>query len=96
MSPKLTELIQQAEALATEEQLQLIAHLAQKLSITTQKSQSVHQTDLETATGQSLLTMFDSLTADMTPKEIAKLPSDGAEPHDHYIYGSPKRRAEIA
>ncbi len=92
MTPKLTELIQQAETLATEEQLQLIAHLAQKLSATTQESQSVQQTDLELTTGQSLLAMFDSLTADMTPEEIAKLPTDGAEQHDHYLYGSPKRR----
>ena len=91
MSPKLTALIQQAETLATEEQLQLIAHLAQKLSITTQESQNVHQTDLETTTGQSLLALFDSLTADLTPEEIARLPSDGAEQHDHYLYGSPKR-----
>lgn len=92
MSPKLTELIQQAEALATEEQLQLIAHLAQKLSITTQESQDVQQTDSETTTGQSLLAMFDGLTANITPEEIAKLPTDGAEQHDHYLYGSPKRR----
>jgi len=47
---------------------------------------------LELTTGQSLLAMFDSLTADMTPEEIAKLPTDGAEQHDHYLYGSPKRR----
>ncbi|MEH1870077.1 hypothetical protein [Nostoc sp.] len=32
MSPKLAQLIQQAENLSAEEQLKLIAHLAQKLS----------------------------------------------------------------
>jgi hypothetical protein len=48
--------------------------------------------ELENTTGQSLLALFDSITADMTPDEIAKLPADGAEQHDHYIYGLPKRR----
>jgi len=48
--------------------------------------------ELENTTGQSLLELFDSITADMTPEEIAKLPTDGAEQHDHYIYGLPKRR----
>ena len=29
--------------------------------------------------------------ADAPPEELAKLPSDGASQHDHYIYGTPKR-----
>ncbi|NJR67152.1 MAG: hypothetical protein HC772_20485 [Leptolyngbyaceae cyanobacterium CRU_2_3] len=32
------------------------------------------------------------LTQDMTVEEIAQLPKDGAEQHDHYIYGIPKRQ----
>jgi hypothetical protein len=31
--------------------------------------------------------------ADMPPEVRAKLPSDGASEHDHYIYGAPKRTA---
>jgi predicted RNase H-like HicB family nuclease len=42
-------------------------------------------------TGQALLDLFDDTMTDMTPGEIAQLPSDGAEQHDHYIYGTPKR-----
>jgi len=38
-----------------------------------------------------LLDLFDDITADMTADEIAQLPKDGAEQHDHYIYGTPKR-----
>ncbi len=30
------------------------------------------------------------LTSDMTDAELRQLPSDGAEQHDHYIYGTPK------
>jgi predicted DNA-binding antitoxin AbrB/MazE fold protein len=31
------------------------------------------------------------LAADVPPEELAKLPTDGASQHDHYLYGSPKR-----
>ena len=31
------------------------------------------------------------LTADVTDEEWDKLPTDLAEQHDHYIYGTPKR-----
>ena len=31
------------------------------------------------------------LVADAPPEELAKLPTDGASQHDHYIYGTPKR-----
>jgi predicted RNase H-like HicB family nuclease len=41
--------------------------------------------------GQSLLNLFDDIAVDMTVDEIAQLPKDGAEQHDHYIYGTPKR-----
>jgi antitoxin component of MazEF toxin-antitoxin module len=32
-----------------------------------------------------------ALTADAPPEELAKLPPDGAENLDHYLYGAPKR-----
>ncbi|AGA24818.1 ribbon-helix-helix domain-containing protein [Singulisphaera acidiphila] len=31
------------------------------------------------------------ITADVPDEEWNKLPADGAEQHDHYIYGTPKR-----
>ncbi|MCY7391447.1 MAG: hypothetical protein LH647_08110 [Leptolyngbyaceae cyanobacterium CAN_BIN12] len=88
MSPKLSELIQQAETLPLEEQLQLLSHLQKKLK----EASQIVEPEAET-TGQSLLNLFDSLIAGMTEKEIAQLPTDGAEQHDHYIYGIPKRPA---
>lgn len=45
------------------------------------------------STGQSLLNLFTEITGDMTEDEIAQLPKDGAEQHDHYIYGTPKRQS---
>ena len=32
-----------------------------------------------------------ALTADAPQEELAKLPTDGASQHDHYLYGTPKR-----
>jgi predicted RNase H-like HicB family nuclease len=45
------------------------------------------------STGRSLLDLFTEITSDMTPVEIDQLPKDGAEQHDHYIYGTPKRQS---
>ena len=33
-----------------------------------------------------------ALAATIPHDEMAKFPRDGAEQHDHYIYGTPKRR----
>jgi hypothetical protein len=32
------------------------------------------------------------ISADVSDEEWAKLPTDGAEQHDHYLYGSPKKQ----
>ena len=35
--------------------------------------------------------IITELSAQIPLEEWAKLPTDGAEQHDHYLYGSPKR-----
>ncbi len=35
--------------------------------------------------------IFAELSAQVPAEEWSKLPSDGAEQHDHYLYGVPKR-----
>ena len=37
--------------------------------------------------------VFEEITASIPEEEWARLPTDGAEQHDHYIYGTPKRPA---
>jgi hypothetical protein len=51
-----------------------------------------HQQEEESSktTAQSLLELFENITAGMTETEINNLPRDGAQEHDHYIYGIPK------
>jgi hypothetical protein len=36
--------------------------------------------------------VIEELLGDVPEEEFAKLPRDGATQHDHYIYGSPKRK----
>ena len=36
-------------------------------------------------------TFIEELVADIPPDILEILPPDGAEQHDHYIYGTPKR-----
>ena len=38
--------------------------------------------------------IITELSAQVPMEEWEKLPSDGAEQHDHYLYGAPKRRNE--
>jgi hypothetical protein len=33
----------------------------------------------------------EEISSKVPPEEWGKLPTDGAEQHDHYLYGSPKR-----
>ncbi len=40
---------------------------------------------------QALLDLLDSMP--LSPEDIASLPHDGAENHDHYLYGAPKKSA---
>lgn len=35
--------------------------------------------------------IFEELSSEIPFDEWAELPRDGAEQHDHYLYGSPKR-----
>jgi predicted RNase H-like HicB family nuclease len=42
-------------------------------------------------TGQSILDIVQKFSADMTDDEINQLPIDGAEEHDHYLYGTLKQ-----
>ena len=83
MSETLIALIRQAETLTPQEQLQLIAHLTQQLqTLSVPSNSTAHRPIWERA---------QELTADLTEAELAQLPIDGSEQHDHYIYGTPKR-----
>jgi len=84
MTQQLLDIIQQAEALSVEEQLTLIAHLAQNIKTATEQAPA--------PTGKSLWQIADDFVADVPSDALAELPHDGAVEHDHYIYGTPKNQ----
>ena len=48
-------------------------------------------TAAEIAAARPIWEEIAEITASIPDEEWAKLPVDGAEQHDHYIYGTPKR-----
>ena len=42
-------------------------------------------------TAEPIWERLAKLAADAPEDELAKLPTDGASQHDHYLYGAPKR-----
>lgn len=46
--------------------------------------------DKAAKTGKSIWQIAEDFVKDLPETELAKLPADGAQQHDHYIYGTPK------
>ena len=46
----------------------------------------------ETSDTPPIWEIFERLSKQISPEEWSKLPADGAEQHDHYLYGAPKRK----
>jgi hypothetical protein len=95
MSSRLTEVIESAETLSIEDQLNLIAHLAQRLSNARSTQQSLQSDRIQVQTelnkkGKSIWQIAEDFVKDIPLEELNKLPTDGAEQHDHYIYGTVK------
>ena len=45
------------------------------------------------STARPIWEIFEQLSQQIPIEEWSKLPSDGAEQHDHYLYGAPKRKS---
>ncbi|HEY9230695.1 MAG TPA: hypothetical protein VIS78_01075 [Blastocatellia bacterium] len=41
--------------------------------------------------GRPIWAIFEELSQQVSLEEWRKLPKDGAEQHDHYLYGAPRR-----
>ncbi|HEX8465987.1 MAG TPA: hypothetical protein VF627_15340 [Abditibacterium sp.] len=51
--------------------------------------------EITSETRKSIFEILIETFDDIPEEELAKLPTDGAEEHDHYLYGSPKRNASV-
>lgn len=67
----------------------VLKQLKEMLSLQLEPAQVVEQP----TTGQSILKLVQKFAEDMTEDEINQLPTDGAEQHDYYLYGTPKRNS---
>jgi Arc/MetJ-type ribon-helix-helix transcriptional regulator len=56
-----------------------------------EQEQSQATTPVVTPTFKPIWEEFADIAASIPDEEWAKLPVDGAEQHDHYVYGIPKR-----
>jgi uncharacterized protein (DUF1778 family) len=86
---------------ATRKQKEMIARAAAKSNKTI--SEFVLENAIEAAeavgaegtesvrTFKPIYQIFDNLSKTISAEEWQKLPEDGAENHDHYLYGSPKQ-----
>jgi len=86
---------------ATKKQKELIERAAAKTNKTI--SEFVLENAIEAAeavgsestesvrTFKPIYQIFDDLSKTISAEEWEKMPEDGAENHDHYLYGSPKK-----
>lgn len=81
-----------SEGAVVEESLRLLRQRDQEREIVPEPTEGG---GAETGEGPSprkpIWEVFEEITASIPEAEWDKLPVDGAEQHDHYIYGTPKR-----
>ena len=69
----------------------LVEHLKQEQEQAQAKPSSAGQQPPASRSHKPIWEVFQEISASIPEEEWAKLPVDGAEQHDHYIYGTPKR-----
>ncbi len=80
------------EGTAEEIQERLADFAGQRLHVTLRTLESPAETTQEISTRKlSISEKLIAMANEMPPEERAKMPTDLAEQHDHYIYGWPKK-----
>lgn len=92
--------IEQAPEELIEAILNLLRSVKAQSSQKTSNQDNVQETDStqvmpsSVQTNQSLLDLFnefEEFAQSIPPEELVNLHTDGAEQHDHYLYGTPKK-----
>ena len=94
MTQQLNTLMRKVETLSMGEQLTLIAHLVQNIKIATEQTdvpaRSMAEKTAAPSSKKTIRQILDSFSDGLSAETLAQIPTDGAEQHDHYIYGTPK------
>jgi hypothetical protein len=61
------------------------------LKITNQSPKENNPVTNQEVPQEDIWNLAQKITEDMTEEELQQLPRDGAQQHDHYIYGTPKK-----
>lgn len=94
---KAEDIVKEAVNLSADEHRTLAEYLKQKLLQPTKPQAEVQALETHTEQentaepAQSLLQLINEISKNAPAEELTRLPKDGAEEHDHYIYGTPKR-----
>ncbi len=80
MSANLQHTIQEQIRVLSEEEMQQVLNFVNSL----RKENAVSQV-------KPISAIFEDLSSEIPLDEWRELPSDGAENHDHYLYGAPKK-----
>jgi hypothetical protein len=79
--------IETVEALSTEEQIMLVEIMQNHLQEQDVETSAISS---DSKINKPIWEIAQNLLEDLTEDEKSELPKDGAEQHDHYIYGTPK------
>ena len=80
MSANLQHTIQEQIRVLSEEEMRQVLNFVNGL----RKEKTTSQT-------KPISAIFEDLSSEIPLEEWRELPSDGAENHDHYLYGAPKK-----
>ncbi len=80
MSANLQRTIQEQMRVLSEEEMRQVLNFVNGL-----------QKEKKASRAKSISAIFEDLSSEIPLDEWRELPSDGAENHDHYLYGAPKK-----
>ena len=80
MSDNLQQTIQEQIGVLSEDEMQLVLSFVNGL-----------RKEKSSSRAKPISAIFEDLSSELPLEEWHELPSDGAENHDHYLYGAPKK-----
>jgi hypothetical protein len=83
-------IVQLIRSLPQPERQVLNQRLGEETETSISQVASIKAIEPTTTTGQSLLNMMQQFIEDIPEEEINQFPTDAAQQHDHYLYGTPK------